>query len=209
MKYVRWVGPVALLVLFLYGRMIYESREQYQRGKEQQRQGQVEEAILSFYRSIHRYAPGNRYILRSLEELWTLGQSLEKNDPKTALFSYDAMRGGIYSIRSFYSPYKDWLPKVNERIATLRAAEQVKEQRTMTYAQAYAFHTKALQIDERPRTGWALLVQLGFWGWILSTVGWIWKGFDREGRMRIQPALPWICALTGFFALWVVGLIRA
>jgi hypothetical protein len=56
---------------------------------------------------------------------------------------------------------------------------------------------------------WALLCEIGFWGWILSTVGMIVQTFTRKDNFNKKYALLWGAGMTGFYAFWIYGMIRA
>ncbi len=200
---------VTLAFLIIVGRVLYESHTEYIKGVTQERTGKVEEAIAHYDRAVHWYTPGNLYNRKAIEALWSIGQRSEEENRKLALLAYDAMRGSIHAIRSFYWPYRQWLSKVNGRIAELRAREQVKENPAIKFQTALAFHEQALMLNERPEMKWVLLVEVGFLGWMGSVLGLIWRGFDREGRMFLKPSMPWMMGIVLFFSLWVIGLVKA
>ena len=58
-------------------------------------------------------------------------------------------------------------------------------------------------------TPWAILVVLGFLGWIGGTVGFIFGAFEKEGRFNNKRALFWGLAVVSMYALWVVGMMYA
>jgi len=206
---VRWGLVASILVAVMVARVFIEAKQEFQEGSAAYQAGKLEKAIVHFDRAAHWYAPGNFYVEKALNRLWEIGNQVEKEDPKMGLLAYDSLRGSIYAIRSFYWPYRDYLPRVNERIADLRAQEQVKDQSGTIYGAAHAFHRKALETDERPYIGWVAAVEIGFFGWIFAVVALIWKGFDREGRMHWKRSVPWMVAIVVFFTCWVFGLLNA
>lgn len=58
-------------------------------------------------------------------------------------------------------------------------------------------------------TPWAILVVLGFLGWIGCTVGFIFGAFEKEGGFNNRKALIWGVAVAVCYALWVVGMVKA
>src|SRR5580765_86989 len=106
---------------------LWSSRESYLQGIDFQSKNDSERAITRFEESILWYFPGNPYVGKSVQSLYEYGESLEKNNPKMALYAFDSLRGSLYSIRSLYFPYSKWIPKVNDKIATLRTEETVKQ----------------------------------------------------------------------------------
>lgn len=58
-------------------------------------------------------------------------------------------------------------------------------------------------------TGWALILELGFFGWITCTILFIFKAFDEAGNFYSRKALFWGLMIISFYAIWVVGLVKA
>jgi hypothetical protein len=208
-KFLRAAGIVLCIGAVLWGRAFYESRAELRQADEERSKGDIEEEIIHLDRAAHWYAPLNPYVGRALTRLWDIGQTIEPEDPSLALLAYDSIRGSVHAIRSLYWPHRNWLPRVNERIASLRADEQVKQQPELEYAQALEIHRHALLVDERPKTVWVVILEGAFLGWIAATVGLIVRGFDAEGRMQFRKSLPWIGAIVLLFGIWVVGLLYA
>ena len=52
----------------------------------------------------------------------------------------------------------------------------------------------------------SLLVMIGFFGWIGSTVGLIFKGFDENNDLKSKNALIWGILLVIFYGIWIAGL---
>lgn len=57
--------------------------------------------------------------------------------------------------------------------------------------------------------GWAVICQVGLWGWIASTVVLIVKAFPKRGTMNGKAAARWWGAMAVFFAIWIVGMVLA
>lgn len=206
----KQVALVSVLLLsVLLGKVFYESRSEWMKANREIKAGQMEEAVHHLGRTIHWYFPGNPYTEKACKQLFHLGGKVEAENPRLALLAYDSLRGSLHAIRSFYWPYKEWIPKANFRIAELRAKEQVHNEPGLGFEKALAFHQNVLIVDERPRIAWVWVVEIGFLGWILSVLGWIWKGFTPEGAMLFRRSIPWMASVVLFFALWIVGLMRA
>ncbi|HLG20444.1 MAG TPA: hypothetical protein VI895_11600 [Bdellovibrionota bacterium] len=208
-RWKRILASIFLVAGVLWGRAVHDSRSELRTGDEAYSKGGVEEAIVHWDRCAHWYAPGNPFVGRALDRLWNAGQSAEKSNPKMALLAYDAIRGSIYAIRHIYWPYRERLSRADDRIAELRAEEQVRQGKGVGFSRALEQHRKALQTDERPKTLWVLVAQVGFWGWIFAVVGLIFRGFDSEGRMQLRHSISWIGGIVLFFAAWVTGLLNA
>jgi len=208
-KVIQWSIAIGVVLLTIVFRTWYEARSEYVKGQSFEEQRKWHEAIHHYDRSAHWYSPGNIYVGRSLDRLWGIGKKLEEEDRGSSLLAYDAMRGSIFAIRSFYWPYQNRLESINGRIAFLRAHQDHENRPGRTFEEVHQFHKKALILQERPSTLWSLVVTLFFFGWVGSVVAWIFKGFDGEGRMHIKASLPWAASIILCFAVWVFGLVNA
>ncbi len=200
-------GVFILLVILV--RVWVESHGELQKGSRLFEEGELRQAIVHFDRAARWYAPFNPYSNQAMQKLWVIGKAQEKADSTLALLAYDSVRGSAYAVRSFYSPYAEWLEKVNPRIAHLRSRQQVELNPKLAWDETLRFHTEKLAEDRRPRTFWTLIVLLGFFGWVGGMIGWIWKGFDREGKMYWRSSFPWLLGVVTCFSLWIVGLLKA
>ncbi len=58
-------------------------------------------------------------------------------------------------------------------------------------------------------TFWAIVLEIGFIGWIASTIAFIFKAWDKEDRFKPKIALRWGITIVIFYAVWVVGMMKA
>ena len=58
-------------------------------------------------------------------------------------------------------------------------------------------------------TFWSVVVEIGFLGWVGSTITFIFKGIDSENRLVKKNALLFGALVVVFYALFVAGLINA
>lgn len=56
---------------------------------------------------------------------------------------------------------------------------------------------------------WAVFCVIGFWGWVIATVGFIIKVFPAIGGFRSKMALLWGGCVLVFYSLWVVSMVHA
>lgn len=56
---------------------------------------------------------------------------------------------------------------------------------------------------------WAFFCVVGFWGWVLATVGFIVKAFPSAGVFRDRISLLWGGGVVLFYVLWVVSMVHA
>lgn len=57
-----------------------------------------------------------------------------------------------------------------------------------------------------PSVGWSLILIIGFFGWVGSTIGFIFQGITKENRLDKRKALFWGVTIVIFYAFWVLGL---
>lgn len=58
-------------------------------------------------------------------------------------------------------------------------------------------------------TFWSIIVELGFFGWIGSTIAFIFRGIDENDHLVKRKALFWGVSIVVFYALWIIGLNNA
>jgi hypothetical protein len=56
---------------------------------------------------------------------------------------------------------------------------------------------------------WALLCEIGLWGWILSIVGLTVQTFTQKDSLDKKYALLWGAGIVVFYAFWIYGMVRA
>ncbi len=56
---------------------------------------------------------------------------------------------------------------------------------------------------------WAIVCVVGFWGWILATIGLILKTFSSASSFSIRNAATWGGAVITFYILWFIGMLKA
>jgi len=54
---------------------------------------------------------------------------------------------------------------------------------------------------------WSCILLLGLWGWIISSIIFIFRGFPRTGTFAGRDSWKWGIAALLSFALWIIGLL--
>jgi len=57
--------------------------------------------------------------------------------------------------------------------------------------------------------GWALICQIGLWGWIIAAAGLILHAFPGRDTFNCRAALRWGSCLVVLYAVWIVGMLNA
>jgi hypothetical protein len=124
-RFRTWCFPVCItfvLVITMIWANVYLRSARYAReGDDYLKDGHLVEAISSYETSAHAYTPWNPHVKHSMQKLWDIGELLEQmyDDPTYPLIAYRSLRSTVYAIRSFYTPYKEWVPRCNEKIMQL------------------------------------------------------------------------------------------
>jgi hypothetical protein len=201
----------AVFLLLTWVRAFYGSMKAYRTGEEFLAQKQFIRAITYFDRSIHWYTPLNPYVEKSARRLWQIGEQANKDgDIKMALIAFRAIRGGFYSASHFTTPGKDWIRKSDIIIAAL----SLKEVKNGAGSKETEKSEKTKTRNEKgssPDVFWTAILEVGFLGWVGSLFGFI---FVRWGPRKSPEKLPfktfaWIGSALGFFAIWIVGMMKA
>ena len=56
---------------------------------------------------------------------------------------------------------------------------------------------------------WSIVCVVGFWGWVLATIGFILKAFPLASSFRGKTAALWGGAVIILYLAWFVGMINA
>lgn len=57
--------------------------------------------------------------------------------------------------------------------------------------------------------GWAMTSVVGFWGWVLATIGFILKAFPSANSFSGKASAMWGGAVIFFYLAWFLGMINA
>jgi len=112
---------VFLMITLVWINVYHRGSRHFQDGERFLKEDKLIQAVTSFESSAHAYTPFNSNVRISLDRLWEIGEALEQkhSDPTYPLVAYRSLRSSIYAVRSFYMPYKEWIPKCDEKISYL------------------------------------------------------------------------------------------
>lgn len=52
-----------------------------------------------------------------------------------------------------------------------------------------------------------VVMYIGLFGWVLSTVMFVVRGFARDGRFRFRRAIGWFISIFVGIAVWIAGMV--
>jgi hypothetical protein len=208
---VHILSILLVLACVLFIKVSHSAKREFALGEEAYRGGGYKEAITHYERAIKWYTPFSRSVRLAVERLWEIGSAAEdRTDLNLALEAYRSLRSSLYAIRSFYLPFKDWIPRSEAKIASLMARTSHAEGQGAEELQRDTTRfTRILQRQKTPHMGGTVLVVVGFLGWIGATMGFIWRMCARNGMKVCRQGLLWGSCITVFFAMWVVGMLLA
>ncbi len=205
------LGLVAMVFIMVWFRAFYGSMKTYHQGETYLKGRQYIKAITFFDRSIHWYTPFNPYVRKSADRLWEIGNHAERQgDIKLALIAFRTIRRGFYAASSFITPGKRWIEKCDLKISSLVMMEEKDRKGTDDSMSLKKTMPQSKEIVS-PSIFWSIILEIGFLGWIGSVIGFIIfiLGRKGEGRYFHYHAFIWIGLTFVFFALWVVGMMKA
>lgn len=207
------ITSVTLIMLMMVFFKVYlGSISEFKKAEKAFLEANYEEAITHYERSIHWYTPRNRYVARSIERLWEIGNGAEDSDSdELALRSFRSLRSSLYAVRSFYTPYPEWIERCDDKISSLVAKKEPysKADKEKTFKERKADSLKTLKRDYAPDVFWSIFLEIGFLGWIGCAVGFIFRVFTGEKGFDGRRALLWGGLIMAFYALWIIGMMRA
>lgn len=202
---------VALFFSLIFVKIYLSSRHEFIEAEMAYSKGDYREAVVHYERAILWYLPVGGYVKRSAERLWEVGEIFEDQDAKLALEAYRSLRSAFYAARSFYTPGGSWIRRTDEKIAGLVAKEPAitEEDRNKSEMERKKEALAVLRRPMKPHTGWSIVLEIGFWGWIAGTLLFIFRAFNMEQQLNMKRGLFWGGIVILFYALWIVGMMNA
>lgn len=202
------VGAIVLSAFVV--RVVTSSSSELSLGEQSEQRGELEAAVGHYRRAARWYAPGSPYHARALAALAQVGAAAEKDgDLELALSAYRAIRSGIMSSRSVFTPERERLTAANGRIADLMASyppppmdagksrEQLRQE-----------HLALLSADHDPKLGWTLLLLLGFALWVGSALAFTVRAIDGD-RWVPKEMRRWGALVIVGLAMFIAGMALA
>jgi tetratricopeptide (TPR) repeat protein len=206
---------VIILALFFAGTLLTKvylnSASEFRVARELQSSGKIDEALTHYELAFRWYLPFSPYPPESLKAMWEVGERFQREgEAALALETYRSVRGAIQGVRSFYTPYRGWLERANDRIAALEAAlKPYPEVESSSFAERKEEALAMLELDRAPSVGWSLITEAGFVGWVLCAIGLALSMNSGSRVNKRRTAFFWGLLLTLSFAFWLVGMAHA
>lgn len=202
-------GALLLLALASVVKVGLNAYGELSDGKRYLEENNLAGAQMHFDRAIRWHLPFLGAADEAAAEMFKIGERFEaKGFDEKALEVYRTLRGSFYSTRSFFTPGTEWIDRCNLKIATLMAKAPATAPgiAARSFEQRREDNLKLLTRDRSPHTGWAVVAEAGFFGWVFCLAGLIIQGFTPRGEFRRRPAMLWSLAFVLFFTMWGYGL---
>ena len=203
---------LTLLTVFTCIKIVTNSKNEFDLAEEHLSRNELSKSITHYARALHWFLPFSKTPSLAAEKLWAIGQKLQtQNNSVEALKTYRILRSSFYSIRTIYTPGKKWINLCNEKIAHLMAESFTNSQKNhkITFADKKSQYLILLEEDRPPFTFPSIMCELGFFGWVLSILLFIFKALSPQGHVKMRPALLFISSFFVSYSMWVWGLFNA
>lgn len=119
------IVTIFIMIAMIWGKTYYSQQKQFRIGEYAFTKGDLKHAITGYESAIQMYTPGSGKVKASIEKLWEIGEIFERqNQIDWALLAYRSLRSSLYAVRSFYTPYPEWIGLCDEKIARLLALKE-------------------------------------------------------------------------------------
>jgi hypothetical protein len=199
---------VAVLLVAFAVRVVSSSARELSVGEAAAEAGDLEAAVVHLRRAARWYAPGSPYHVEALQRLSAIGAQAEGDgDLELALSAYRAVRAGIMSTRSFYTPERARLRAADARIADLMAAQPPPPiDAGKSREQLRLEHLALLEAEVGPSALWTLVLLAGFLAWVVGACLFTVRAIDAEDRFVRPEALRWGALIVVGFGCFVLGM---
>ena len=202
-------GAILLLAFGCVIKVVLNAYGELSQGKQSLEENKLARAAIHFDRAIRWHLPFLGTADEAAGQMFKIAELYEKKGfEEKALEMYRSLRGAFYSTRSFFTPGQEWIDRCNDKIATLmaKAPATAPAIAARSFEQRREDNLKLLTRDASPHTGWAVVAEAGFFGWVICLAGLVIQGFTPRGEFRRRPAVLWSLAFVLFFTMWGYGL---
>ena len=127
---------IVIMMAMVWGRAYYSQHKFFNEGEMALKSGKFKEAITGYEWTIRMYTPFSGKVKRSCQMLWNIGLEYEKRGRLDwALITYRSLRSSIYAVRSFYTPYEEWIPRTDQKIKRILAIQKMQERQKKARAE--------------------------------------------------------------------------
>jgi hypothetical protein len=202
------LAGLAILTLLTFLKVHLNGNEEFSIAEELFSKNNYTKATTHYERAIQWYSPGSSIPTLAAEKLWHITLFYEsKNQTDEALKTCRLLRSAFYSTRSFFIPGKKWINLCNEKVAHWMAGKpDLINEAPLSFESRKNKFLINLQADRPPNTFWALLTEVGFFGWVVCAILFLFKAITPTAGLKPRPAFIYSTAFLLFYAIWILGM---
>ncbi len=201
------LAMVAVTAALLVGRARIEAQRELRTAEALAAGGKTDEAIVHARRAAEWYTPGDPHVSDAYQKLIALARMSEsRGDPASALLAWRAVRHAVLSSRWAVIAYDGELAQANAAIARLAASSGAPASIGAPPAdELQQSLADGLLRNVHPRTGWVLVMLLGF-ALLAGGAGYATqRGAGNQGYRWSLVRWPLLVAAAGAVA-WALGI---
>jgi hypothetical protein len=116
------VGVIIIVFIMIFLETNYRAKESFYEAEKAYDEEDYDMAVVWYGTVIRFYTPGSKWVVKAKDRLFEIGEMFEKQGKyKKAAEAYGEVVHGIYAIRSFYTPHKDWQEEAKKKVEECRA----------------------------------------------------------------------------------------
>jgi hypothetical protein len=201
---------LAFLLLIL-GRVVTGTYKEFSRAEKYFSSKENVMASVHYERAIRWYTPLNPMVRKSIQRMLEIAAKYEeKGSIDDSINTYEALRGAIYSTRSFYTPYKNYIKLADESIARLRvlSAGSIANPENMGNKPTREDILAVLSKDRAPNVFWSIFMIGSFFGWVITVILFTMKIMPKE-KLPGKSAVLSGALFFIFYIAWLLGMAKA
>ncbi len=208
-KCAPYIVFVVVAIIMVWIRVMIGANSEYSSGKTALDNNDIPSAIHHFDRSIHWYSPFSSAVKSSVSELEKIADIYNsKENIQGELYTLRILRSALYSIRHIRQPDKKTIATCDLRISNLMALSAgAKGSGEFEREQALRYNQLTRQVG--PKTGYALLSEAGFFGWVAFALLFIWFGLKPGKGFDVKNGLIFAGLSICSYGIWILGLAKA
>jgi hypothetical protein len=107
-------------------------------------------------------------------------------------------------------PGRKWIERCESKIDHLVKIEEKTEEKALSIESEKKLLLQS-QKTKTPDVFWSIILEIGFFGWVLSAIGFILFAIGRQKERNYSkvPTFLWIGFILIFFGLWIAGMMNA
>jgi hypothetical protein len=202
------LAGLASLTLLTFLKVYLHGNEEFSIAEESFRKNNYSKATTHYERAIQWHIPGSSIPTLAAEKLWHISLFYEsKNQTDEAMETCRLLRGAFYSTRSFFTPGEKWINLCNEKVAHWMASKpDLINEVPLSFESRKNKFLNDLQADRPPYTFWALLTEIGFFGWVAFASLFLIKAITPTAGLKLGPVFIYSTVFLLFYAIWILGM---